>query len=355
MNTTKKVYLVVGAVFVALLVALWLQPRVKEALAPVPLAAFAAIEVEGSGLAVVGPVEIPAGTPFRLRAVLEAQERDGGSIYYSEAEALSIGGTAVAAEQLRRWHGADEVKALWFTVEPRSAFLQLEGSEPGVAVRFEEFFHPEWSTLWTVDGFLDSRSSEQVAGRDGQHPRFGTQRYQVWIELYSEDNRLVPKERYKSWGAGDLLDRVTEFPTVTAQLPGVAAPASAAFGLIGVGLPPNPSAELLERISIRARQRLLFTQVSVLRGILGVAGQDVEDVEWRNVELSAGLSWAEQVSQGDLVRVGARIVVLHEDANENGLLDPDDFCLDFEVGAAKRRLADVFPGEGEVEWAHLGT
>ena len=78
-------------------------------------------------------------------------------------------------------------------------------------------------------------------------------------------------------------------------------------------------------------------------------------MEWRNVELSAGLSWAEQVSQGDLVRVGARIVVLHEDANENGLLDPDDFCLDFEVGAAKRRLADVFPGEGEVEWAHLGT
>ena len=38
--------------------------------------AWVAIEVDASGVAEVGPVELEVGTPFRLHAVLEALFRD---------------------------------------------------------------------------------------------------------------------------------------------------------------------------------------------------------------------------------------------------------------------------------------
>ena len=69
-----------AAAVVVAVVLLW--PGVEEELAPEPVAAWAAVEAEGSGVARVEAVEIPAGTPFRVHAVLVQGEpqpvaRDG--------------------------------------------------------------------------------------------------------------------------------------------------------------------------------------------------------------------------------------------------------------------------------------
>ena len=78
--------IVVAVALVAL--AVIFQPAVEEKLAPEPHAAWVAIEVADSGLAKVGPVELEVGTAFELHAVLEARDRSGQPVYYTEATDL---------------------------------------------------------------------------------------------------------------------------------------------------------------------------------------------------------------------------------------------------------------------------
>jgi hypothetical protein len=353
-NTARKVYLTVTAVAVVLLVALWLEPRVRERLQPQPVAAYVAIEAALGAPAVVGPVEVAAGAPFTVHAVLEARERDGESVYYTEASALRIGGRDVPGDRLLRWSTEQRTRLLWFTVEPWAPFLALGPGQKLDQVSYQELFHPEWPMQWAVEGRLDARSDDElVAGELHERRRFGTQRYQVWIELYSDQRALVPAARFRSWGTAELEQRVAEFPTVTAVLPGAAAPASAVFGLTGVVLAPDTDPELYEEVARRAEQRLLFSDVWVLREILRVSGSRIEAIEWQRVDLLAGPRWDQGVAAGDLLRVGARWVVAYRDHDGDGALGPGDLCLDFEKGAAIRLLSDVFVGDGEIEWAHL--
>lgn len=354
-TTTTKVFVTVASLAILALVALWLQPRVSEAFAPTPVAAFVAIEVEPGGPAVVAPIEIAAGAPFRLHAVLEAETRDGGRVYYTEAGSLHLGEREIAAQNLRRWDRPGEVRMLWFTVEPVAPFFELAAARDLERVSFEELFHPEWSTSWVVEGRLDARQASRFDLLPDERQTFGTQRFQVWIEIFDPAGGMRPRVRFKSWGAAELRDRVSRFPTVTATLAGPAGPASAVFGLPAVGLPPDPDPDLLEEIEQRARRRLLFTQVWVLREVLRRAGMDLEELDWQRLELDSAAVWAQRLARGDLLRVGRRWVLAYSDADENGALGPADLCLDFEEGAAVRRLGDVFlsEGDGEIEWAEL--
>ena len=242
-----------------------------------------------------------------------------------------------------------------FTVEATSPFAKLDSGQGLERVRYEEFFHPDWSTLWQIDGNLDPRHAEILAGSEEATAHFGTQRFRTWVEIFEPVNPLVPAQRFRSLGAEDLRDRVADFPTVTATLPGSAAAVSAVFGLVGVELPSDASPELRSEVADQAARRLLFTRVSVLREALRLAGAELDELPWRNIELVGRMSWGVEVRQGDLLRVGARLVMLHEDRDGDGQLGGADSCLDFDEGAAVRRLDEVFPGEGEIEWASLQT
>ena len=230
MKRANRVFLIVGLVFAALLVALFLQPTVREALAPTPTAAWVGIEVEGSGEAVIGGIDIDAGTPFKLHAVLEARSRSGELVYYTEAAALRVNGERVEPERVMRWDLPSQVRNLWFTVEGVSPFVQLDEGQSLDSLRFQELFHPEWSTGWQVDGVLDPRFDDAIIAEIDERLPFGTQRYQVWIEIFDADMPLLPRMRLKSLGAEELLQSPAEFPTVRATLP--AAPlATVVFGL----------------------------------------------------------------------------------------------------------------------------
>lgn len=352
MTAAQRVYTSVAAASALLLLALWLLPRVEEALAPEPVVAWAAIEIEGSGEAVVGSVEMPAGAPFRVHAVLEAEARDGEPVYYTQAPALRIGGRQVPKSRLRRWDRAERVKVLWFTVEPRSPWRKIASESDLDRIVFEEFFHPEWGTGWQVEGDLSSRHGEPLA--EGSTPRsFGTQRFMAWIELFDSPEALMAKARFRSPGAADLPEEAERVATVTATLAGPAGPASAVFGLLGLDVGETPSPDLLARIADLADRHLVFTPVTVLRDVLRAAGTDLEALAWKRVEIGTDVAWESEVRSGDLLRVGSRFVILYRDADRDGLLGPDDSCLDFVEGAFVRTLVDVFPGEGEIEWATL--
>ncbi|MDX1385681.1 MAG: hypothetical protein R3190_18665, partial [Thermoanaerobaculia bacterium] len=218
---------------------------------------------------------------------------------------------------------------------------------------FEEFFHPEWSTAWDIEGFLDSRHAEVLAGDEAEPAAFGTQRFRAWIEVFTEANPLVPAARYRSLGAEDLPEKSAEMATITAALEGPAGPASAVFGLIGLALPEEPPPDLVADFARLAENRLAFSRVSVLREVLAAAGARLDTLAWTKIELNGSVAWESAARQGDLLRVGARVVVLHQDRDGDGALGGEDTCLDFEERAAIRRLVDVFPGEGEIEWASL--
>jgi hypothetical protein len=368
MTSEQKIAWSVVAVVVVGFAVLMLLPAVEERLAPEPRAAWVAVEVNGGGVAEVAPVEIAAGAPFRLYAVLEAADRDGEPVYYTEAPALVIGGAPVPAAALRRWDRPQPIKVLWFTVEGTSPFLGLEAGEDLGRFRIEPFFRSDWGIGWTVPGRLDPAHDDRLtaADRPPEVP-FGTQRYQVRVELYSaEGSGLVPEARFSSPGPAPVAEMATaqgeaaaapQPLRVTATLPGPAAPASAVFGLTGIEPPPDASPELQATLLAWTRERLAFGRVAVLATILEAAGRSSGDLDWRQIELDGGETWSE-LTAGDLLRVGDRVVVLWRDAGEPGVLDRGDLCLDFVRGAAVRPLGEVFSeplGDegGLVEWARL--
>ena len=342
-----------AAAVVVAVVLLW--PGVEEELAPEPVAAWAAVEAEGSGVARVEAVEIPAGTPFRVHAVLEARGRGGETVYYTEAPALAIGGREVPAGQLRRWDRRTTVRVLWFTVEGVVPYLALETGEELSRFRFEGFFRPEWGTGWSVAGELEPANDERIVREDrrGRLP-FGTQRYQARIELYALAEDVVPRQRFESPGPDAVTADPGAFPTAVVALPGAAGPASAVFGLTGIEPPPGAGLEVHADLLRMTRERFAFGRLELLRVILDAAGRAPADLEWVKLDLDAGPPWgAGGVEAGDLLRAGERFVVLHQDHGTAGVLDRDDLCFDYARGAVVRPLARVFAGGGEVDWARL--
>jgi hypothetical protein len=350
----ERKVLVIVLFLVALAVGIFLLlPQVEEHLAPQPLKAWVAVEPEGSGIARVGWLKLEQGTPFKLHAVLEALDRNGGTVYYTEARALEIGGQEVPAEALRPWDRHRPPKILWFTVE--GAVRQRTVSDLEQLGRFalQEVYRPDWPHAWTIPGSLES---SRVAAEERPfrtlEATIGTQRFHVRIEVYEDDKALLPKERYKSWGADSLPETVADFPAVTASAPGLLGPGSEVFGLSQLE-PETLEPALLEGIESLSRQRLAFSRLSVLAETVAVAGLEPEDLSWSPLDISSGAAWGEEVHAGDLLQVLERMVVLFEDRGNPGILDAEDLCFDFAQGAGIRQLGQVFVGGGEVSWVPL--
>lgn len=409
-ESDRRVFWTVAAVATVGVAVLLLWSRVEEELGPEPVRAWVALQAEGEGVAEIGTLELPAGTPFRLHAVLEARRRNGEAIYYTEAPALRFGsaaadpaaaGAEVPAGSLRRWDRPSTVRVRWFTVEGKVPFIALQPGQTLERFGFEEFFRPEWGDAWSVSGTLEPANDARLVREDrqGRLP-FGTQRFQARIELYTDDGDEIPRERFISPGTDGLLEHPDALPAAVLTLDGAAAPASAVFGLTQIEPPsaavpespadvpedsaaataPEAAAEMTAELVRLTRERLAFSRLALLRRVLAAGGVEAPgDLDWRRLDLEAGVSWggsgagaaagegaeasAPAVAQGDLLRVGERWVMLYRDGGDanagdgsttgDGRLDRDDLCFDYARGSVVRRLGDVFAGGGEVEWARL--
>jgi len=359
-DSQNKILLAAIVFVAAIAAAVLFQPRVREALAPELKTAWVGIEVEGSGVAEIGPLEIEAGRRFTLHAVLEGVERNGESVYYTLAPALRFsgdtasGGQPVAADRLRRWDRSRRIIIRWFTVEGVPPYVELTGKKDLEGWGFQELYRSDWPLTWSIPG--DVNPSNDSLGNVAK--KFGTLRYQVSFELYGLGEEILPGERIRSWGAGDVRSHPDRFPTVYALLPGRLAPASRVFGLSQLvplsGSPP----EIGQEVAGLAAKRLAYSRTTVIRDQLRAAGKRFEDLVWTRADLVEETSrWGGAQGDaypGDLVRVGERMVVLYEDRGKPGALDYDDLCFDYALGTAVRRLGDVFTGDGVVELASLG-
>ena len=357
---------------VLVVAALMLWPSVVERRAPEPVGAWVGIEVEGAGVAEVGPVAVPAGTLFTLHAVVEARTRDGGTLYYTEAPALAFGGERVDGDALRRWNRRVEARVLWFTVEGAVPHLELAPGQGPERFEMVELLRTDWPYAWAVPGRLEPANDAFLAlPRAGGKRRFGTQRFQVRVELWDDPDAAFPKQRLVSWGKAALPGKAAEFPTVTASLAGPAGPGSAVFGLTQIEARPGADAELRDRLAELTARKVAFARVPLVGEVLAAAGVDTGAVPWRSVGLDGEVAWGSEAAPGDLLQVGGRIVVLYRDAapvlqgagatpadgagSGDGRLDRDDLVFDYARGAAVRRLADVFAGNGgRVLWAPIG-
>lgn len=352
MSSEQKIIWTIIALAGLAIAGLWFYPRLEEQLRPELVQAWVAIEVEGSGVADIGRVEIAAGTPFLLRAVVEARGRDGSPIYYTEATRLRRQGVEVPAEALRPWDRGRRVQMLWFTVEGGSPYLEVGSAEELDRFNLHENYRNDWPITWTVPGRLDpartiNRDLLYAEGQDA----IGTQRYHLRVEIFANEKALVPEQRLKSWGAEDVAAHVADFPTVVASLPGVLGPPSAVFGLTQLEPAANLDGTVSARIFELDRQQLSFSRLLLLRRMLDVAGRNAADLQWQSVDLATGMSW-DQLRPGDLLQVLDRIVVLYQDRGTLGILDGQDLCFDFARGAAVRPLEQVFSG-GEAEWSPI--
>jgi hypothetical protein len=357
MDSDRRIFWVVLAVVLAGLGLLLFWPRIETTLGPRPVAAWVAVEAEGSGTAVVGPVELAAGRGFTLHAVLEAETRGGSAVYYTGAPALQIGDRPVPAEAVRPWDPAlaERVKVLWFTVEGTVPWLRLEPGQDLSRFRMTEILRPDWPQSPTIPGRLDPANDDALVrgGARGDLP-FGTQRYHVRIELYERPRDLVPEERFPSPDAAAARESPASFPGVTAALPGPLGPASRLFGLTQVEPVEGKDGDLLRQIQDLTDRRLAFSRVTALDAVLRSAGAELGELSWRRVDLSAGPPWGEAGAMaGDLVRVGERVVFLYQDHGLPGVLDRADLCFDLARGAQVRALHEVFAGGGDVELASL--
>ena len=351
---TKILWAVVAGVALAA-VLLTLGGRVQRELAPEPRAAWLAIAAAGDPVAVSGPLDLAAGEPFTLYAVLEAEDWRGDRIYYTEAEALRLDGETIPAASLRRWTGGQEVRVLWFSVEGGPPFLEVATAADLDRLQLREAFRAEWPQAWAVPGSVEPSRRRLVAGVPAAVTDFGTQRYHVRIEFFSPGKTVVPRLRLRSGGAADLRLDSAGFATVTARLPGPLAAASAVFGLPQVELAEGADAALAGRVAELRQDRLAFGRLPLLRQILDRAGRSWDGLGWRGVDLQDGPEWgAGGVAPGDLLRVGERWVVLVEDRGRTGRLDDQDLGFDFDKGPALLRLGQIFTGDGLVEWAPLG-
>lgn len=340
----------IAAALFAVVALLFLLAKASETVAPVPVALWVAIQPEGEDVARVGAVELPAGTGFRLHAVIEAETFRGGRIYYTEAKRLDLLGEPVSSELLRPWSGRLEARVLWFTVEGSIPFRQLPLGEKLTAPRFRGIFQPDWGQAWSVVGDVRPAVENFLPGEDQvrRTKRFGTQRFQVRIELFRRKKDLTPELRLASWGSDELPGRAAEFPAVTAVLPGVLEAPSRVFGLPQLELESGShSASAGEQLVSWTDELIAFSRISVLGKWLAAQGASWEDLAWEAVELGASHSAAQP---GDLLRVGRRLVWFLEDREAAGL-DDEDWCLDLERGARVQRLGDIFVGEGLVDWA----
>lgn len=353
METQTKILWGAGLLGAGLVLLLILQPRIEEELAPEPHAPHVAFEVDGSGIAEVAPQRLEVGQTFKLHAVLEARTRDGETLYYTQAKRLRIGGADVPAEQIQTWDRPRPVRVRWLTLEGSRPFLELQEGEGLSAFEIKAFLRTTWPIGWSIPGELEPANDDHLALENTEPIPFGTQHYQVQIEFYDTEQSVIPQRTLYSGGVDELRRQPDAFPAVRQTLPGAAAAASRVFGLTQLEPPKGAERELLQKIEELAQRGVAFSRLSVIREQIRSNGKTIEEVDWVPIDLSGRWGWGESVAAGDLLRAGERIVVLYADRGSDGALDGDDLCFDYVQGAAIRRLADVFSGEGVVELASL--
>jgi hypothetical protein len=337
-------FLVVAGI--ALVIALL---RTSEELQPEVVGAFVAIQPESEDAARVGRVDISAGTPFRLHAVVEAMDWRGRRLFYTEAPALELPDGPVADEQLRPWDRGEKVRVLWFTVEGSPPYAEIESLQELESPRYREVFQSDWPQAWSVPGRLEPAVENFLPGHDQREmeSRFGSQRFHVRVELFSSMSNLLPVARLRSPGATDLQLDASSFPGVSATLDWPLLSLSRFFGLPqlepATEAPPEVSAALAELTA----SGLSFNRLEVLRRWLDEVKAAWDGLEWRPVELNAEVEW----TTGAAIRAGSKVAFAYEDRGVAARLDKSDLCLDFDRGATVRTLGEIFVGEGLVEIA----
>ena len=354
MERETKILWAVFAAVILVAVLFGVGGRVREELAPEPRAAWVAIAAGDGETAVVGPVELAAGEPFTLYAVLEAESWGGERLFYTEARSLRLGDEEVPADSLRRWRSDDDVRVLWFTVEGVPPYLEVSEAADLERLQFRESFRADWPQAWAVPGSVEHSRRRLVAGEEGATAAdFGTQRFHVRIEFFHPLNPVVPRLRMRSPGAEEVDSG--RMAAATVRLAGPLAVPSAVFGTPQVEIAAAGGEALAAEVSELWRRRLAFSRLIVLRELLESRGRDWEELDWQAVDLEEGPGWGGGgAAAGDLLRVGERFVVLAYDEGEEGRLDDADLGFDFDKGAVLRRLGEIFTGEGLVDWARLG-
>jgi hypothetical protein len=364
-----------AALTAILILVFFLGPKIRDARSLKPVAALVAIQVAGDEIARVGSVEAPAGTGFELYAVIEAELPDDTTVYLTEARRLMIGGREIPAENLRPFDlGSKPMRVLWFTIEGTPPFLSVDkhyagdeepqtgtpSEQPDLLSRFgfKGFLHPEWGVVPRVPGeLMSSHEARIVADLDFERD-FGTQRFQVWVEIFPHDETQIPSQRLESPGMDQVEPLAGDFPTVTLSAGGALATPSRVFGLtqLEVGTENRAALDRLEQL---ASKDLAFSRATVLRGVFEQLNTDYEQLRWDTAEIGVTAfletrSGKASAIPGDLLQAGSRFVFLLADRGTAGLLDSADLCLDFEEGAGVRRLDQVFAGDGELKWARTG-
>lgn len=355
MTPERRVRWIVGAVVVVVLLYFLLSERVEETLAPEPQRAWIAIEMDGSGRARTGRVQLESGTPFTLHAVLEARTLGGDKVYYTDAEMLEIRGEEVPASALRKWTQSETVRILWFTVEGFTPYFEVAEVADLQRFEFREFYRPEWPRTWSIPGELAPVAEKyDPQAPKARLPDFGTQRYHLRLEFFGPASQIKPRLRLRSPGAEDLPENEADFPTVVASLPGALAAPSRAFGLTQIEVLTADLTSVADWLTSWSARQLAFSRLTVIKEMLSRAGVTYESLEWREIDLESGPEWGgEGVRAGDFLRVGDRLVVLVEDLGTPEVLDYPDLCFDYHKGAKVQPLREVFAGEGLVEWAAL--
>jgi hypothetical protein len=345
MTSESKRLATIIAVLMAAVAAFVLWPSARRQLAPEPRGACVAIEVADSGIARCGAqVELAAGQGFQLRAVLEAEDWLGRSVYYTEADRLEIDGREIDRTALRRWaNGPLEARVLWFVVEGTTRYKEISSAEELAAFTFREVYRPDWPQAWTVPGSVRPSFADAVRQGSGvDWPELGTARYQVRIELYGPDSSIRPRSRTFSLGAAELPGAAQRFPTVSRLAPGPLEVPTRLLGLSQLEPAEGASRELLARLVQWTDAGLAFSRLALLQRHLRASGLDWEALVWRPV----GVDGLAEVGPGDLIRSGSRVVIVLEDRGVAGRLDGEDVVLDYDHGGNPVRLGNIFRGEG---------
>ncbi len=346
----RRVVRWIVALAVAVVVGFLLLGRAREAFAPDPVAAFVAVQPAGSDVATVGRVEIAAGTAFDLHAVVEAEDRDGRKFYYTTAPKLRLDGREIPASELGPWRGGGVTRVLWFTVEAFPPYGELASGNDGRNLEYKAVFQPDWPLTWSVPGSVQPSVENYLPDRDQARRgvRFGTQRFQVRVEIRGAQDEILPRQALESWPPAQVAEKGDHFPGVVSVLPGRLAEPSAVFGLPQREPAATGSQETLRLLTGWQTERLAFSRVTLLRAWLDSTAVAWEDLAWRTADLASA---AEAGGPGDLLRAGERLVWVLEDRGRQGVLEYDDLCLDFERGARVLTLGEVFTGSGLVERA----
>lgn len=349
MEPEDRRFWLIALTLAVIILGLVLFVQVEEELQPEFTRAWVAIQGPGAEVAKVGSVTIDAGGEFVLHAVLEAETFLGDTIYFTEAPRLELPDGEVEPDKLRRWRGELEARVFWFSVEAPKPYLEVSSPADLEQLEFRDFFLADWPRTWSVSGKWGGPSAGVTLPPDLDYVPFGTRRFRARIEIYGPESRIHARERVSSWKGEDLLARLEHFPTVLSLLPGTLASPSRAFGLPQLELAEGAAPGTAEAIADWRSRKIGFSRLGVIKGALDAAGVDPDELDWQAVELVGEADW----EAGDLLRVGERWVLTYEDRGIEGRLDEDDFCFDFDKGAAVRRLGDIFVGDGLVERARL--